>query len=940
MSPLDRLRWQRVEPILDEVFDLPAGDRRRRLETVLADDPELRAELLALLDADARHGGVLDGDSRAFVEEALRAFAGAPEHRMLPGVHVAGRYRIVSLLGRGGMGEVYRADDLRLGQAVALKFPPRHLQENPAYLQRLLNEARLARQVSHPNVCRVYDIGEWEGRQFISMEYIDGEDLASLLTRIGYLPPQKAVDIARQLCAGLHPAHQLGILHCDLKPSNVMLDGRGQVRITDFGLAVAAADLPGHASRAGTPAYMSPEQLEGREATPRSDIYALGLVLYELFTGRRAFQAGSVDELRRMQDESSPTPPSRLIEGFDAAVERAILRCLERDPSLRPASAREVAGLLPGGDPLADAIAAGETPSPEAVAASGPEGALNPAQALTLLGAIVLMLVVLLVLNDRASVLGWVPMARSAAALEDNARLILARLGYRESARDRIWGFSAANPQYRNYVRRTNQSPDRWDPLRHPAQLDVMFFYRQAPFYLKPFAWHGFANLNDPPPAPGDVVMGTDLRGRLFWLSAVPEAATTPGEAAAAPDWRLLFEQAGLDITRFTPAAPTRNAATGADVRAAWSGALPDFAGYPVRVEAAALQGRPVFFELVVPWDPYWDPLRQNASDVPSDIVLYSYPLFMALFLLFAFAAGAVLVVRNWLSGRGDRQGAFRAAVIVFCLRLALWVLAAHHVPDLALEVDLLAAALGKSLTDAAVTWVTYVALEPHLRRLHPQTLVSWTRLLRGRLTDPLVGRDILYGAAASTFVILFWAQLYVIIPHALDWPAPPPPIAHPIGSPPYMPVLDVPYGLAMLGGRHVPAAVVANVLSGFGILIMISPVQLGLRLLLRNTWAAAGVTLVIMTGLAWPLAFGGVSTITVMCSMAGALTVLGTLRWGLLGLVTIATCMGMWVRFPITTNVNAPYFGTGLVGVLLIAGIGAFGAYTASRRSRITIAI
>jgi eukaryotic-like serine/threonine-protein kinase len=182
-------------------------------------------------------------------------------------------------------------------------------------------------------VCRVYDIGEWNDRRFLSMEYIDGEDLASLIKRIGHLPRQKALDIARQLCAGLDAAHQLAILHRDLKPSNVMLDGNGRIRITDFGLAVATPHLEGQEVLAGTPAYMAPEQVEGREATARSDVYALGLVLYELFTGRRAFQASTMEELRRLQEQSSPTNPSALVENFDPAIERAILQCLEKDPA-------------------------------------------------------------------------------------------------------------------------------------------------------------------------------------------------------------------------------------------------------------------------------------------------------------------------------------------------------------------------------------------------------------------------------------------------------------------------------------------------------------------------------------------------------------------------------------------------------------------------------
>ena len=203
----------------------------------------------------------------------------------MPGTVLAGRYRITGLLGRGGMGEVYRADDLKLEQPVALKFLPHGLDADGERLARFYREVRVARQVSHPAVCRVYDVGEAEGHFFLSMELVDGENLASLLRRIGRLPPDKALDIARQLCAGLAAAHEKGVLHRDLKPANLMLDGQGNVRITDFGLAGLAESLREEDVRSGTPCYMSPEQLQGREVSVRSDIYALGLVLYELYTG-------------------------------------------------------------------------------------------------------------------------------------------------------------------------------------------------------------------------------------------------------------------------------------------------------------------------------------------------------------------------------------------------------------------------------------------------------------------------------------------------------------------------------------------------------------------------------------------------------------------------------------------------------------------------------
>src|SRR5215472_16137705 len=206
-----------------------------------------------------------DGTVAATVAIVSRAFSSsaAEEGRFVPGTLLAGRYRIIALLGRGGMGEVYRATDLTLGQSVALKFLPEEAARNQRLLERFHGEVRVARQISHPNICRVYDIGEVEGMPFISMEYVDGEDVASLLSRIGRLPADKAVEIARKICAGLAAAHDRGIVHRDLKPHNIMLNKRGEVIIMDFGLAAIAGQLTAGESRSGTPAYMAPEQLKG-----------------------------------------------------------------------------------------------------------------------------------------------------------------------------------------------------------------------------------------------------------------------------------------------------------------------------------------------------------------------------------------------------------------------------------------------------------------------------------------------------------------------------------------------------------------------------------------------------------------------------------------------------------------------------------------------------
>src|SRR6185369_4353738 len=287
-----------------------------------------------MLLRDTTTAAVIDGDNAGrfpspspSCHRQLSHFVPVDHARFPPGRIFASRYRIVSLLGRGAMGDVYRADDLRLGKVVALKLLG--TQSAPSSdLDRFTSEVRLARDIAHPNVCRVYDIGEADGWHYLSMEYIDGETLASLLRRIGSLPAEKALDVARQLCAGLAAAHDRGVLHRDLKPGNIMLDGRGQVRIVDLGFATPIADPTSDV--AGTPAYMAPEQLRGEYASERSDLFALGAVLYEVFTGQRLFRARSFAE-RLVSAEGGPPALARLA-GIDPAVETAIRSCLETDP--------------------------------------------------------------------------------------------------------------------------------------------------------------------------------------------------------------------------------------------------------------------------------------------------------------------------------------------------------------------------------------------------------------------------------------------------------------------------------------------------------------------------------------------------------------------------------------------------------------------------------
>jgi serine/threonine-protein kinase len=298
------------------------------------------------------------------------------ESRFPPGTVLAQRYRIVRLLGRGGMGEVFCAEDLELGQLVAIKLLPEAWERDPARLERLRSELRLARSVTHPHVCRVYDIGEADGRRFLSMEYIDGEDLDALLRRIGRLPADTAAEIGAQICQGLAAIHESGILHRDLKPANLLLDTRGRVRIADFGLAGLAQEETERGFMQGTPAYMAPEQLVSQEVSLHTDLYALGLILHKLFTGKSAFEARTPGELYRMRQEAAPPAPSTLASNIAPAIDDIIVRCLAPEPRDRPASAREVL----------DALVAGAAPAHApalvvAVASAGLDGAALVAHA-------------------------------------------------------------------------------------------------------------------------------------------------------------------------------------------------------------------------------------------------------------------------------------------------------------------------------------------------------------------------------------------------------------------------------------------------------------------------------------------------------------------------------------------------------------------------------
>ena len=268
----------------------------------------------------------------------------ADQPLLQPGVLLAQRYQIMQLLGEGGMGAVYKAKDRELDRMVALKVIRPDLARNPAIVERFKQELRLSHQVTHKNVIRIYDLGEGEGVKFITMEFIEGQDLRSLIQEKKKFTPQEAVDITQQICRALEAAHTVGVIHRDLKPQNVIRDNNGRVLVMDFGLArtVGSDGMTQTGALVGTMEYMSPEQALGKELDQRSDIFALGLIFYELLSGKMPFQAesGIASLLKRTQERA--TPVSEHDAEIPAALSAIVSKCLERDLNLRYKTVSEV----------------------------------------------------------------------------------------------------------------------------------------------------------------------------------------------------------------------------------------------------------------------------------------------------------------------------------------------------------------------------------------------------------------------------------------------------------------------------------------------------------------------------------------------------------------------------------------------------------------------
>jgi serine/threonine-protein kinase len=307
--------------------------------------PSIRVEALEQLPE-------METDQSATIAAPIPKGVTKPADGPKLGDQLGGRYELLSRLGEGGMGVVYKARDLELDDVVALKMLKPGALVDAEQLERLKDEIRLARKITHPNVLRTFDFGELMGRPFISMEFVRGVTLRDLLTQSGRLPYSAGLRIARQFCAGLAAAHETGVLHRDIKPENLILEQGGNAKLMDFGIArPVQRNAPGNTQPGmfvGTPSYSAPEQLTGQEVDPRSDIYSTGVMFSEMFCGELPYSGGNTMEIYMAQLQQEPRRPSDIWPEVPAELEVIILRCLARNPDDRFQSAAELGAAMSG----------------------------------------------------------------------------------------------------------------------------------------------------------------------------------------------------------------------------------------------------------------------------------------------------------------------------------------------------------------------------------------------------------------------------------------------------------------------------------------------------------------------------------------------------------------------------------------------------------------
>ena len=545
------------------------------------------------------------------------------------------------------------------------------------------------------------------------------------------------------------------------------------------------------------------------------------------------------------------------------------------------------------------------------VAAAGETEGFRPAIAWGCLLLVVVGLVVTVVLAQKTQLLNLVPLPSPPEVLAAKAREMARDFGYTAMPLDTAYSFRLRTG-FLDYLEKNDRSLTRWNKLAAGVPPTVEFWYRESPGFMSNITLGSYGLVD--PENPPNLISGMwriflDTQGHLLRFEAVPPQFDTSTEAASLPNWGSLFAAAGLDADQFKSVPPQWTPLAATDARAAWEGIWPGHPELPLRVEAASYRGKPVYFSLISPWT---KPDRMDAEQVTTGELIeltITYIVFFSIVTL-----GVVMARSNVRSGRSDRRGATRLALLVFVSLAGVYVMAAHHVPGLP-ELGILFTAVALGLMVGTTVWLLYVALEPHVRRRWPDSLISWGRVLAGQLRDPVVGRDLLLGILAGVFLAAA-SRVQELLPGWMGKIALPPQSNMDFDS--------------LTGLRDLIGSIPAYVAIYVFLSLLFFFIFFLIRLVLRKEWLAVVVVLSLVSLFAaWGDNHPVLNTIYVLVIFGTALAVL--VRFGLFALVVTLCANAVLRGYLLTTHLSAWYAEPTFFVFFVFLAAAIFGFYTST---------
>jgi serine/threonine-protein kinase len=635
--------------------------------------------------------------------------------------------------------------------------------------------------------------------------------------------------------------------------------------------------------------------------------------LYEIFTGKPALQFDSIPELIKKHQTETPTNPSEILKEINPLVEKTILHCLEKNPADRPKNALQVALMLPGGNPLEAAIAAGETPSPEMVAAAPKRGALKSPVALALLAGVIACFAFLVYFSYPVKQHRWLPLEKPPEVLLERAKSIAQKFGYTSAPADSAYSFNT-DPSYSGYIRQKRQTEpsDSWvnsgdwrERLRTGQPDEIYFWYRQSPRYFSRFGDTKVDYFNpSATETSGMVRMALDVRGRLTEFTAVPPQIEADNLQKVSTDWAAVFAEAGLDVRNYKPTVSKWTPWTYSDERAAWEGGLVDHPEIPVRIEAAAHQGKPVYFKVIMPWD---EPYRQQEDTMQlTPSVRIGRTIFVTS-IVCVLIAGIFVAGYNFRAGRADTKGAFKVLVFVFAAYLIADLLIEPRFSSSVYNLNFIRESVADALFAGVTTWIGYLAIEPFVRKHWASLSVSWIRLMAGDWRDPLVGRDILIG---GLFGLLHTTVIYFLNFNSKG--------------------LTFDAVNVFSGGGGIIGAFGRMLSFPIFIMTLMLLLVIILTIVFRRRWLAMAVLWFLHFLVLGLIFFGSASPRTLVgAAVIATIMVVPLMRFGMLAYVAYYVFFNLTHTFPLTTNVSSWYFNATVFAAIVIIGLASYGFYT-----------